>query len=125
MTPEKIVRALAAADPMQTYEDDCALCSSAVAPGDPHEPDCPWRLAVEWVASHEPYECIRCGLNSDTPFTRAHRAPDGHPRAGLRTCGGTVVPSSQVVATREAERLKLTADVARMRAAESGWRARH
>lgn len=55
MTAEEIVRALAAADPIAAERDDlvCALCASAVwAPeGLDHASDCPWRLAVEWVAA--------------------------------------------------------------------------
>jgi hypothetical protein len=55
MSPQDIVRALAAADPIQHSEDPdafahwCVLCdtSNPVDARD-HEPDCPWRLAVEW-----------------------------------------------------------------------------
>ncbi len=57
--PETIVRALAALDPRAnlTGDLDCPFCCAYI--GDPrdddwitHEPDCPWRLAVEWVAGH-------------------------------------------------------------------------
>lgn len=50
---EEIVRALAAATPMQTHEDGCSLCSSWETVAALHEHDCPWRLAVEWVAREE------------------------------------------------------------------------
>jgi hypothetical protein len=59
MTPEQIVRALAAAD--LTVQDHgltgCALCDRylPVLTAD-HEPDCPWRLAVEWVSEQESRE---------------------------------------------------------------------
>jgi len=57
MTAEQIVRALAAADPI--CEDawyGCGLCGSVGVQADPHEPDCPWRLAVEWVAAQDDRE---------------------------------------------------------------------
>lgn len=53
MTAEAIVRALAAANTCTYEEEDwhsCVLClaSLPVRAAD-HEPECPWRLAVEWV----------------------------------------------------------------------------
>ncbi len=70
-TAEQIVRALAAADP--TYVDhegdrECALCDAwtlRFASG--HAPDCPWRLAVEWVAAQdaaEPGDGVLDGINA-------------------------------------------------------------
>ncbi len=58
MTPEAIVRALAAADPFYRDDEDdltCGLCG-AWGPYDdgrelPHKPDCSWRLSVEWVTA--------------------------------------------------------------------------
>ena len=54
---EAIVRALAAAHPVG--EDNsgtavCMLCAGQSVTYDPpaHDADCPWRLAVEWVANH-------------------------------------------------------------------------
>jgi hypothetical protein len=52
---EQIVRALAAADPIHVdlrYTTACALCDAAgrFESEASHKPDCPWRLAVEWVA---------------------------------------------------------------------------
>lgn len=65
MDAEQIVRALAAADPT-TIDDDrrwtrCGLCArqGRIANSrDPrhHDPACPWRLAVEWVAAHDRFE---------------------------------------------------------------------
>lgn len=56
MNAEQIVRALAAANPLTNDRPEgpshCVLCDG---PSDgrcvDHEPDCPWRLAVEWVAA--------------------------------------------------------------------------
>lgn len=47
-SPEQIVRALAAAEPI--YDGHCAMCHVHRL-DDEHKPDCPWRLAVEWVAA--------------------------------------------------------------------------
>lgn len=63
MTAEQIVRALATADPWYADDDErhyCALCGSRLDRGqaDDHEPDCPWRLAVEWVQGAD---ATRCG----------------------------------------------------------------
>ncbi len=64
-TPEAIVRALAAADPRHHIEGTawqitCGLCSPVARPDsraapttEGHEPDCPWRLAVEWCAAED------------------------------------------------------------------------
>ncbi len=55
MTTEEIVRALAAAD-LAPGGDSCRLCGPAGFEPESvadHEPDCPWRLAVEWVAAQE------------------------------------------------------------------------
>lgn len=71
---EAIVRALADAPaPLRDYEwaagedeacEECTACGTSVSHGewerdrpilrapDRHEPDCPWRLAREWVAQH-------------------------------------------------------------------------
>jgi hypothetical protein len=52
---EQIVRALAAADLAQGG-DQCRLCGPAGFEPESladHEPDCPWRLAVEWVAAQD------------------------------------------------------------------------
>lgn len=57
-TAEIIVRALAAGDPTAADEHDgtpyCTLCDTAkwngLARPANHDPDCPWRLAVEWVS---------------------------------------------------------------------------
>lgn len=59
MTPEAIVRALAAADPTAEIGEgertsiECVLCGGELQfpHGVCHELDCPWRLAVEWVAA--------------------------------------------------------------------------
>ncbi len=69
----------------------------------------------------EDYECIRCGRTSPSPFT-GHRPPADSPRAGLRSCGGTVVRASEVATTRAAEKARLAAVMARVAAAESSWR---
>ncbi len=63
MTPEAIVRALADCAPVRMTEHGdrlaCGLCDDEVREGatttghDMHEPDCPWRLAVEWVAAQD------------------------------------------------------------------------
>lgn len=57
MTAEQIVRALAATDPVSTdgVWIQCKLCYDDHAEGRPleHEPECPWRLAVEWVAEQD------------------------------------------------------------------------
>lgn len=58
VTPEAIVRAIAAADPV-VYRGDyhyvlCSMCGVEKWPRfdvDEHKPDCPWRLAAEWVAA--------------------------------------------------------------------------
>ncbi len=57
--PETIVRALAAADAGEhcDYGESCAICGAGRPDGDKplvtdHDRDCPWRLAVEWVADH-------------------------------------------------------------------------
>jgi hypothetical protein len=51
MTAEEIVRALAAREaPRATYSDlQCGLCDGYF---NAHAADCPWRLALEWVAEH-------------------------------------------------------------------------
>lgn len=62
-SPEDIVRALAAALPIDNFHDGqgCAFCGGAFARDvadepdlDPaiHEADCPWRMAMEWVAGN-------------------------------------------------------------------------
>lgn len=59
MTAEQIVRALAVADPVEHQPGWPAVCGLCTAEGkgnrfvEEHEPDCPWRLAVEWVAAQE------------------------------------------------------------------------
>ncbi len=69
----------------------------------------------------ETYICIRCGETRDEPFTWAHVPNANSQNAGYRTCGGKVVPASQVEAAREeAERQFTTAVIGLMRA-ESGW----
>lgn len=60
-TAEQIVRALAAAVPRTHYDrGECNLCEAmadnTVGAVDQHEPDCPWRLAVEWVAAADKFE---------------------------------------------------------------------
>lgn len=60
MTAEEIVLALAKREPPTDTEwDNCKLCwvdfgRRTGREDDPanHEPDCPWRLAREWVAAH-------------------------------------------------------------------------
>lgn len=47
MTAEQIVRALAAREPI--HDGSCAICQTYRLDAE-HQPDCPWRLAVEWVA---------------------------------------------------------------------------
>lgn len=58
MTPEAIVRALAAANPLCEHDfgSDCSLCGAPLIAIEvaAHEPDCPWRQACEWVAAHPP-----------------------------------------------------------------------
>lgn len=54
MNAEEIVRALAHADPhwyATGMWHGCVFCDASL-PTKPeaHEADCPWRLAVEWVA---------------------------------------------------------------------------
>jgi hypothetical protein len=53
---EMIVRALASVDPCMELPDMfhvCALCGAGLPiRADQHDDDCPWRLAVEWVAAH-------------------------------------------------------------------------
>lgn len=51
-TPEQIVRALAEGEPFAFEREGlrCVLCEREDAT---HEPRCPWRLAVEWVAHAE------------------------------------------------------------------------
>lgn len=62
MTAEQIVRALAAASPLTDYGGGlrCAMCRASIDTSDTgavllasHEPDCPWRLAVEWVKGQD------------------------------------------------------------------------
>lgn len=55
MTAEQIVRALAAADPIDNGQ--CLLCVWNPESPAEHKADCPWRLAVEWVASREAAVC--------------------------------------------------------------------
>lgn len=64
---------------------------------------------------HEPFQCIRCGFESwEKPC--AHRPLN----SGIRTCGGKMVPRSQVTeARREADKNFLLA-VHRMASAERG-----
>lgn len=60
MDAELIVRALAAADaPVEAEFGMCMLCPMEFRTLDErykdpsaHEPDCPWRLAREWVAAN-------------------------------------------------------------------------
>ena len=54
MDTERIVRALAAKDAPRSKVDDlqCGLCEEYIAPLEEHAADCPWRLAVEWVAAN-------------------------------------------------------------------------
>ncbi len=58
MTAEQIVRALAAVDPGPDAQG-CRFCEGWVGrgyawhPPTPHDADCPWRLAVEWVAAQD------------------------------------------------------------------------
>jgi hypothetical protein len=60
MTPEQIVRALAAADPTVYEEAEerfaCTVCGDykrerGYLDLEDHAADCPWRLAVEWVSA--------------------------------------------------------------------------
>jgi hypothetical protein len=58
----QIIRALAAAEPVACIGEDlvCALCDSdRWVPDMDHEPDCPWRQAVEWVAAQEDRRAAR------------------------------------------------------------------
>ncbi len=51
MTPEEIVRALAAANPVSDHDffsNHCPLCD-AQTPNLTHAEDCPWILATTWV----------------------------------------------------------------------------
>ena len=55
--PERIVRALAAANPADIESGECVFCnaSSADLPSTDdkeHDPTCPWRLAREWVEAN-------------------------------------------------------------------------
>jgi hypothetical protein len=91
-SPERIVRALAAADPRPSggeWWDRCALCEAANSSGDTedHKPDCPWRLAVEWVAAQDgratvdPEPCDYCQEKGRewTPECEANKSGDyGH-----------------------------------------------
>jgi hypothetical protein len=57
---EEIVRALAVIDPI-TYEDGVPYCRLCDGPeqldvfggGLRHEPTCVWRVAVDWVSTHD------------------------------------------------------------------------
>ena len=63
MGAEEIVLALAGMDPIEHGDDQhwCVICGAYVPIClDDHDPDCPWRLAVEHVASLEA-ECNTCG----------------------------------------------------------------
>lgn len=67
----------------------------------------------------EPYTCIRCGRESWREFTWAHRPLN----SGIRTCGGTVVPRSQVDRVRAEEERKAIASLLAIAQQESGgWR---
>lgn len=54
MSPEEIVRALAAVKPACCDATECCtLCDGhGWQASEGHEPDCPWRLAVEWVEAN-------------------------------------------------------------------------
>jgi hypothetical protein len=60
MDVEQIVRALAVADaPVEAEFGQCMLCPAEFRTRDEgykdparHKPDCPWRLAREWVAAN-------------------------------------------------------------------------
>ncbi len=86
MTAEQIVRALAARGPVAeviTAADEhrhCTLCHVERGPAVPlddfnHQPDCPWRLAVEWVAAHPLREgvCAAYGETRSCPDVDACR----------------------------------------------------
>lgn len=62
-TAEEIVRALAEKEPI---EDDgeyhwCVLCKVDLPtkPED-HKPDCPYRMAHEWIEAQTPKVCVNC-----------------------------------------------------------------
>ncbi len=78
MTPEAIVRALAAAtEPIDASYKLCALCGGRYE-DDPHEPDCPWRLAVEWVAANDRRGdpiCPDCREKATRPAIRTDGGP--------------------------------------------------
>lgn len=89
MTPEQIVRALAAADPVvivpgAPWGFECGLCGARTGG---HTPDCPWRLAVEWVAGEE----ARC---AGRQYTAGGEPSDGEcicgvaPDPGIKPDGG-------------------------------------
>ncbi len=71
-TAEQIVRALAAASPVVHRSDGWARCGVCAAGGyigdgrdaDDHDPDCPWRLAVEWVDAQQSGEPRRWFLQA-------------------------------------------------------------
>lgn len=68
MTAEQIVRALAALDPdyhTTGMWHGCGLCEAALPVYvTDHKPDCPWRLAVEWVAQQDVVDhCQVCGAS--------------------------------------------------------------
>lgn len=65
----------------------------------------------------EPYTCIRCGRESWEPFTWAHRPLE----SGQRTCGGKVVPRSQVDRVRAEEDRKTINGLLAIASAESGF----
>lgn len=100
MTPEQIVRALAGADPAQRTGAWCGLCGTVLIaqPGDEakrdHEPDCPWRLAVEWVAEQKTGpQLVNASRNPRDPGSWLDVHPG--PRCGCEECisaqpGGTI-----------------------------------
>lgn len=68
----------------------------------------------------EQYVCIRCGRKQHGEFTWAHKAPSGHPRNRLRTCGGKVVLESQVEQALADEKAQHEYALKKITDAESG-----
>lgn len=88
-TAEQIVRALAAAVPRTHYDrGECNLCEAmadnTVGAVDQHEPDCQWRLAVEWVAAQDG-QVVEYAM--DDPALPYHLRLDAPPLASCDVCG--------------------------------------
>lgn len=77
MTAEQIVRALAAADPTRNDWHSCAFCGRHPIDrtASKHDPDCSWRMAVEWIAQQE-VQILKDRLLYGVSFTKSGRRVD-------------------------------------------------